>query len=516
MAGRVVTRVRAMTKNDSDVSRRWLLGALLASVATPALAEAPLTSVRPVPRPAPGGALGAPAILTKPAAASADDIILSARLGGQVAYLCVDPATGETIDARDPDLGLPPASTAKSITTLYALDRLGGGHRFETRVLATGPVAGGQVQGDLILSGTGDPTLSTDMLAAMAATLSSKGIRGVTGRFLVDDGALPNLPLIDPEQPDYVGYNPAISGLNLNYNRVHFEWKRKGNGWSVAMDARSDRFVPPVQMAQMTVVNRDKPLFTFDQKGGIDSWTVAATALGNAGSRWLPVRQPGAYTGDVFRALAKAQGVDLPEPREIRGSPTGTMLVRQTSDDLSAVIRSMLKYSTNLTAEVLGLSSSGPDAGTLRESGRRMSGWANAKFGRSGSFVDHSGLGPDSRVAPADMVAALASPAGAQLAGLMKPFKLRGLEGQPAKGAKEPDLTVQAKTGTLNFASGLVGFVLTPAGRRLAFAVYAADIPRRDALPLALREEPPGGSAWAARARVMESQLIERWSRLSA
>ncbi|MCF1707346.1 D-alanyl-D-alanine carboxypeptidase/D-alanyl-D-alanine-endopeptidase [Tabrizicola sp. J26] len=505
-----------MTKTDSDVSRRWLLGALMAGVAVPALAEAPTTSVRPVPRPVPGGTVGAPAVLTKPVAAAADDIIQAARLGGQVAYLCVDPTTGETIDARNPDLVLPPASTAKAITTLYALDRLGGAHQFETRVLATGPVAGGIVQGDLVLSGTGDPTLSTDMLAAMAATLSSKGVRGVTGRFLVDDGALPNLPLIDPEQPDYVGYNPAISGLNLNYNRVHFEWKRKGNGWSLAMDARSDRFVPPVQMAQMKVVNRDKPLFTFDQKGGIDSWTVAATALGNSGSRWLPVRQPGAYAGDVFRALCKSQGLTLPEPREVRGAPSGTILVRQSSEQLTSVIRSMLKYSTNLTAEVLGLSSSGPEAGTLRESGRRMSGWANAKFGRSGSFVDHSGLGPDSRVAPADMVAALAAPSGGQLVGLMKPFKLRGLEGQPAKGTKDPALTVQAKTGTLNFASGLVGFVQTPAGRRLAFAVYSADVARRDALPLALREDPPGGSAWASRSRVMESQLIERWSVLSA
>ena len=36
---------------------------------------------------------------------------------------------------------VPPASVNKAVTALYALESLGGGHRFATRLIATGPVA---------------------------------------------------------------------------------------------------------------------------------------------------------------------------------------------------------------------------------------------------------------------------------------------------------------------------------------------------------------------------------------
>jgi D-alanyl-D-alanine carboxypeptidase/D-alanyl-D-alanine-endopeptidase (penicillin-binding protein 4) len=53
---------------------------------------------------------------------------------------------------------LPPASVAKALTSLYALDTLGADHRFQTRVMATGSVIGGVLKGDLILVGGGDHT----------------------------------------------------------------------------------------------------------------------------------------------------------------------------------------------------------------------------------------------------------------------------------------------------------------------------------------------------------------------
>ena len=70
------------------------------------------------------------------------------------------------------------------------------------------------------------------------------------GKFYVYDGALPNLDEIDESQLDQSGYNPAISGLNLNFNRVHFEWKREGGAYTVMLDARSINFRPAVTVAK--------------------------------------------------------------------------------------------------------------------------------------------------------------------------------------------------------------------------------------------------------------------------
>ena len=71
---------------------------------------------------------------------------------------------------------------------------------------------------------------------------------------------------------------------------------------------------------------------------------------------------------------------------------------------------------------------------------------------------------------------------------------------------------MRAKTGTLNFVSSLAGFVTVPGGRDLAFAIFTADTARRDAIPPAERERPPGSKSWARRSRRLQKQLIREWT----
>ena len=490
------------------VSRRFVLGGMMASVAAPAFAEGLMISPRPLARPS-------DQVTQAKSAADPGALIEAAGLGGIVGFAVADARSGQVLEAMGERQPLPPACTAKTITALYALEKLGGDHRFVTRILATGPLQGGRVNGDLILAGSGDPELDTDRMGDLAARLAATGIRSISGDFLFHDGALPAIAEISNDQPDHVGYNPAISGLNLNYNRVHFEWKRAQGGWGVAMDARGERFAPPVRMARMEVVRRNAPLFTWRERGGAEEWTVASEALGKGGSRWLPVRNPGAYTAEVFQTLARAQGIDLPEPKRTARLPQGAQVVAQlTGDPLPDVLRRMLRWSTNMTAEVMGLSSSG--AGGLKASGAAMSDWARARLGAEGRFVDHSGLGSDSRISPDEMVKALISAQGTSSGRGLKPI-LRNLGMRNGDGEEiDSPVSVIGKTGTLNFVSSLVGYVQPPSGRELAFAIFCADPARRDRLSVAEREEPEGGKAWTRRARRLHGQLIARWAGLYA
>ncbi len=482
------------------ISRRGFVAGLMAGVASPVWAEAPSTSIRPVPRG------GAPRVTGTPAT----QLIGAASLGGVVSYAVMDAATGALLEARAADTPLPPASVAKAITALYALERLGPAFRFDTRVLATGPVgAGGIVQGDLVLAGSGDPTLQTDQLGDLAAALALRGVKGVTGRFLTWEGALPHIDRISADQPVQVGYNPAIGGLNLNFNRVYFEWKRAAGGeWGTTMDARGERFVPPVRMSRMKVISRKTPLFTYSAEAEAEDWTVAASGLGKGGSRWLPVRLPGRYVGEVFQTLARAQGITLPEPQTVIALPVGQQVASVQSARLPDVLRDMLQFSTNLTAEAVGLRASG--AGDLAASGAAMSGWVQEKYDVENAHVDHSGLGGASRVTAGDMARIIAAAAQGR-AGLepilrnvgMRDAKGRVIEGHPVQ--------VMAKSGTLNFVSGLAGHILPPKGRALVFAIFSGDVARRDALAEAARESPPGGDAWLRRARALQGQLISGW-----
>lgn len=440
------------------------------------------------------------------------DLIAAAQLGGKVGYAVADLRTGQVLEAMNPDTGMAPASTMKALTACYAFSNLGTDFRFVTRLVATGPISGGVLKGDLILMGGGDPTLSSDELGVLASKLAAAGVRKISGRFMVWGGALDYRDAIAGDQPVYVGYNPAISGLILNFNRVYFEWKRGQGGWQLGMDARSAKEVPRAYTIAAAVTDREKPVYSYAQSGGKEMWTVSAKALGKGGSRWLPVRAPEAYAADVFQTLARARGVDLPSAEPLRSAPRGTVIADVVSENLREIVRDMLRHSTNITAESVGMTTSaklGVSGG--KASGKAMASWLKQTAGLKSPVVeDHSGLGAGSRVTPLDMVRALAAHGPkVGLRDVMRDFAMRDGQGRVVKGHP---VRVQAKTGTLNFVSTLAGYMTARDGTELVFAVFTGDLQRRARSKES--ETPEGSGAWVRRSKILQSQLIERWDAL--
>jgi len=487
------------------VSRRFVLGGLLSSAASAALAGAPVHSKRPHHR---------SLKIKLSGAGSVEDIVKAAGLSGKVGFVVADATTGEVLERRNPLLTFPPASVTKTVTTLYALETLGETYRFGTRLLATGPLEGGQIKGDLYLVGGGDPTLDTDALGDMARQLKKAGVREISGNAYVYSGALPYQKSIDPGQPEYLGYNPSLSGLNLNYNRVFFQWRRQKSGYLVTMDARARKFRPHVSMASIEVVARRSPIFTVTTSRTTDHWTVAKHALGRRGGRWLPVRRPEFYAAEVLQTIARSFGIVLPNFKAAQAVPEGTVLAQWQSRPLKDVLRRMLKYSTNLTAEASGVTASrkrGGNPTSLRASARMMSDWANTTAGtKHARFVDHSGLGEANRISARDMVALLQHQGwNGSLRGLMKTIHITDARGRLIK---KPKLKVRAKTGTLNFVSGLAGYMETPGKHKLVFAIFADDLARRTHIAKSQKERPKGARGWNRRAKAMQQKLMKRWA----
>ncbi|MDO6730805.1 D-alanyl-D-alanine carboxypeptidase/D-alanyl-D-alanine-endopeptidase [Marinovum sp. 2_MG-2023] len=494
------------------ISRRLFLGAAIGFVAGQALGDAPVRSLRPVARP--GSTIPIPVVFP-----SADELVAKAKLPGEVGYAVMDIETGLMREEGKADVGLPPASVAKTITALYALDALGEEHRFATSLHVTGSVTDGVVDGDLILAGGGDPTLDTDALAELAAKLKDVGIREVRGAFYVWGGFLPFSRDIDPGQPDHVGYNPAVSGLNLNFNRVHFQWVKQGSTYRVTMDGRSEKFRPDVAFARMAIENRSTPIYTYTDRSGRDEWTVAKTALGNGGARWLPVRKPELYAGEVFQTFARSHGIKLAVPQIATIAPGGSVVAQVVSPPLTQILFDMLKFSTNLTAEVVGLAATRArlgDAGDIKTSAQAMTEWLRQEYALSPDvvFVDHSGLGDASRMTAADMVLMLrAARQAGPLRSLLKPIPIRDAD---YKVIKDHPVQVSAKTGTLNFVSALGGYCTGVDGVEMAFAIFTADNARRATIPREERERPEGGLAWNRKSRLLQQQLLQRWGQAFA
>ena len=136
--------------------------------------------------------------------------------------------------------------------------------------------------------------------------------------------------------------------------------------------------------------------------------------------------------------------------------------------------------------------------------------WMRERLGaRQARFVDHSGLGVDSKLRPHDMTRALvaAGPNG-MLRGLMRDIPVLNDAGNRMPYSP---LEVVAKTGTLNFVSTLAGYVRTPNGRSLAFSVFCADLERRARLTHDQMERPPGGRTYNGRAKRLQQALVRRW-----
>ncbi|HEX4949950.1 MAG TPA: D-alanyl-D-alanine carboxypeptidase [Blastocatellia bacterium] len=99
----------------------------------------------------------------------------------------------ETLDTREPIAAFNetalfnPASVMKIVTSIAALDKLGADHRFRTEFYASGEVDAktGELAGDLVVVGGGDPAFSLTDARNAGEALRKLGIRRVRGRLII-------------------------------------------------------------------------------------------------------------------------------------------------------------------------------------------------------------------------------------------------------------------------------------------------------------------------------------------
>ena len=123
-----------------------------------------------------------------------DEAMRDVRFG----FALRDLASGEMLCEHRANEGYITASNMKLISSAVALRTLGPEFRFETRLVGVGAQKGTVFEGDLVLVGSGDPTLGatvfekegvTAPFRRMAVALAKAGIREVRGRVLGDDDA---------------------------------------------------------------------------------------------------------------------------------------------------------------------------------------------------------------------------------------------------------------------------------------------------------------------------------------
>ena len=138
----------------------------------------------------------------------------------------------ESLDRRDvlvsmnADRLLLPSSTMKIVTLAAAATRLGWDYVFETRLIASGRRAGGLLEGDLVVVGSGDPSLddwdgaASRVFRDWARQLKDAGITTVTGRLVGDANVFDSNTLGAGWAWDDLdrSFATEVSGLQFNQN----------------------------------------------------------------------------------------------------------------------------------------------------------------------------------------------------------------------------------------------------------------------------------------------------------
>ncbi len=159
----------------------------------------------------------------------------------------LDAKTGEQVFAANPNAGLAPGSTLKTVTSITAFNVLGKDYQYQTQLGYTGNISNdGVLTGDVIIKGGGDPTLGSWRYAAtkegvvlniMVAALKKAGIKKITGRIIGDNGIFNGQSIPDGWIWQDLGtyYGAGIAGLCWRENQFDIALNTAGVGSPVSV-----------------------------------------------------------------------------------------------------------------------------------------------------------------------------------------------------------------------------------------------------------------------------------------
>jgi D-alanyl-D-alanine carboxypeptidase/D-alanyl-D-alanine-endopeptidase (penicillin-binding protein 4) len=399
--------------------------------------------------------------------------------------------TGETAYAYSPDEPRVIASNTKLFTTAAALDALGPGYFFETRLLMRGDLKGEVLQGDLGVVGAGDPLISGrdfdgDPYGAFrpwARALREKGIRKVTGSLYLAHGLFKG-PQIHPDWPrDQLTqwYEAPVDALSFSDNCILV---RVSPGASAGKPARVET-VPPVPLFRVdntaTTASKGRGSLIINRAGTLISVRGSIRQGSGPFETWVTVPDPVLYFGSALKDALAQEGVEVEghlHPVERLPGDIWERVALHRSDLLSA-IRVTNKRSQNFFAESLAkkLGAGRCGMGSWEEGIRAVSEFLVSIGIPRGSFTmaDGSGMSRQNRFAPRHLTTLLRfmffHPLGQEFAQSL-PYSGEDLGSWKRRLAIPPYRgNVFAKTGTLSGVSTLSGYAKAVSGKSYAFSI---------------------------------------------
>ena len=176
--------------------------------------------------------------------------------GASIGFCLTDAGTGQVLADFDPERILTPASTFKIFTTLFAWEQLGKDFRYTTSLAYSGKIKDGILHGDLVITGSGDPSLGSKYFPSKPnpaqkwlQAVKAAGIQQVDGNVLADGSLFGTQHVPDTWIWEDIGnyYGAGTSGLNIYDNQADMHFSTGAPG-SKARILRMSPRVPEIEL----------------------------------------------------------------------------------------------------------------------------------------------------------------------------------------------------------------------------------------------------------------------------
>lgn len=374
--------------------------------------------------------------------------------------------------------GLSTASTQKIFTAAAALETLGKEYTYTTTSGYSGTVSGGTLNGSLLISSTGDPTLGSwryegykpeNFKQKLLEAVKKAGIRKISGDLIIDDSYFDHQTIPGGWPWDDLGnyYGAGVWGVNWRENQFDinisgtefksFSYPPEGVRWlnDLKTGGTTDQsliFTAP--HSDVALINGTLPAKPVTVSGAVPDPPLQ---LGVEIEQWL--KQSGI---ELSGKVVTSSRLEL-EGRKIPEMPGKNVIFTYRSPTLDKIIYWFLRKSINLYGETL-----------IKTLGKEKKGDPGFKSGVAVlkdfwkskgidpymmNFADGSGLSPQNYVSAKAEVQAL-------LYAKKQPWFGTYYEGFPVQ-----DNGLKMKSGTMRDTKSFAGYHTSKEGKKYVFSI---------------------------------------------
>ena len=430
---------------------------------------------------------------------------------GSVGVKITSLASGKVVFEQNAEKYFMPASNMKNYTVAAALDRLGPDYRIVTSIFAAAaPDSDGVVNGDLIIFGRGDVSMSTrfngseDPMKSIDPVVDkvvAAGIKKVTGSIVGDDSYFRGFAIPQGWEWDDLqwSYGAEVSALPVNDSVVDLSVTPGPSGYGC--NVKIAPFNPVIRVVNQCLTGPAGSRRTLGIHKKLDQNVLELSGSLPLGDRGFSGEISVSHPAELFAALLRQRlierGITVTggyryDKRGDGSLPAGVEILRIESAPLAAITAHTLKPSQNMYTETLlwTLGELDRNATMVPGGGATISTADSAELGIASvrKFLTTIGVAPDgiiqydgsglsrhNLITPASIVQVYTymGKQSRYSQAWRDSLTIGGVDGtlrNRFRGTRANN-NVRGKTGTIDQVSALSGYVKTAAGEELVFSM---------------------------------------------